>query len=113
MAPGAATFFYSFSDLNPFDSANEGFLSYVRYVNGQPYPPLVHSLSYGDVEADVFLTKDSSTYGDRVDVEFIKMGLRGDRGTVPLRLTMMQSLVVIASPAMLSFCRLDGRVLER
>ena len=77
MAPGAATFFYSFSDLNPSDSSNEGFLSYVQYVNGQPYPPLVHSLSYGDVEADVFLTEESSAYGYRVDAEFMKMGLRG------------------------------------
>ena len=126
LAPGSDTFYYSFSDLNPFNAANEGaapatchksfvvavwpplfplsrahthvhtihalfppappslthtvplflshihtihprpacayaslslsagFLAYLFFVGNEPYPPLVHSLSYGDVEQNVF-----------------------------------------------------------
>jgi tripeptidyl-peptidase I len=79
LAPGADTFFYSFSDLNPYNSINEGFLAYLYYVGNQSYPPLVHSLSYGDVEANVFNASNpgSASYGERCDQEFMKMGLRG------------------------------------
>lgn len=31
-----------------------GFLAYLFFVGNEPYPPLVHSLSYGDVEQNVF-----------------------------------------------------------
>ena len=79
LAQGAETYFYSFGDLNPYDSNNEGFLSYLYYVGNQTNPPLVHSLSYGDVEAQVFNASNpgSSEYGYRCDQEFQKMGLRG------------------------------------
>jgi tripeptidyl-peptidase-1 len=79
LAPNASTFFYSFSDLNPYDTNNEGFLAYLTYVSNQAYPPLVHSLSYGDQESTVFNTSNpgSVDYGQRCDQEFMKMGLRG------------------------------------
>ena len=63
LAPGADTFFYSFSDLNPDEPSNEGFLAYLAYVSAEKNPPLVHSLSYGDVEATVF--DADSDYGQR------------------------------------------------
>ena len=79
LAPNADTFFYSFSDLNPYDSNNEGFLAYLTYVSNQANPPLVHSLSYGDQESAVFNASNpgSVDYGNRCDQEFMKMGLRG------------------------------------
>lgn len=79
MAPGAQTYFYSFSDLNPYNEANEGFLAYLYYVGSQVNPPLVHSISYGDVEANVFNASNpgSSSYGFRCDQQFMLMGLRG------------------------------------
>lgn len=65
--------------MNPYDDSNEGFLAYLEYVSSQENPPLVHSLSYGDVEASVFNASNngSSSYGYRCDQEFMKMGLRG------------------------------------
>lgn len=83
LAPGADTYFYSFSDLNPYNSINEGFLAYLTYVSQESYPPLVHSLSYGDVEADVFNASNiingtsAASYGAACDQQFAKMGLRG------------------------------------
>ena len=79
MAPNADTYFYSMGDLNPEDSSNEGFLSYLYIVGNQTYPPLVHSLSYGDVEAAVFneSNPDAYEYGERCDQQFALMGLRG------------------------------------
>jgi tripeptidyl-peptidase-1 len=80
LAPGADTYFYSFSDLNPNAPENEGFLAYLTFVGSQAHPPLVHSLSYGDVESEVFGTSDADpdpTYGARCDLEFLKLGLRG------------------------------------
>jgi subtilase family serine protease len=79
LAPNADTFFYSFSDLNPYDSNNEGFLAYLTYVSEQEYPPLVHSLSYGDQESGVFNASNpgSSAYGDSCNEQFMMMGLRG------------------------------------
>ena len=79
LAPGADTFFYSIGDANPYDTSNEGFLAYLQIVNNQAHPPLVHSLSYGDIEADIFDLDNQAAfaYGQRCDVEFMKMGLRG------------------------------------
>ena len=85
LAPGADTFFYSFGDLvsdpSPWDGPinNEGFLSYLYVVGNQTNPPLVHSLSYGDIEANVFnaSTPGAVEYGMRCDQEFLNMGLRG------------------------------------
>ena len=79
LANGADTFFYSFSDLNPYDPVNEGFLEYLYYVGNETYPPLVHSLSYGDLEANIFNASNpgSSEYGFRCEQEFMKLGLRG------------------------------------
>jgi hypothetical protein len=80
LAPGADTYYYSFSDLSPYDSANEGFLQYLFAVGNESYPALVHSLSYGDIEQSVFnvSNKGSTQYGNRCDEEFIIMGLRGN-----------------------------------
>ena len=79
LAPGADTFFYSMSDLNPYDPINEGFLTYLLTVANQTNPPLVHSLSYGDQESNIFNASNpgSAQYGDRCDQEFMMMGLRG------------------------------------
>jgi tripeptidyl-peptidase-1 len=79
LAPGADTFFYSMEELNPYDPINEGFLAYLYVVGNQTNPPLVHSLSYGDVEANVFNASNpgSIEYGQRCDEEFMAMGLRG------------------------------------
>ena len=70
----ADTFFYSMSDLNydpsPWGTIeNEGFLSYLWVVGNQTDPPLVHSLSYGDIEANVFNASNpgSVEYGTRCD----------------------------------------------
>ena len=74
LAPGADTFFYSMADLqydpSPFGTIdNEGFLSYLYIVGNQTNPPLVHSLSYGDEEANVFnaSTPGAIDYGTRCD----------------------------------------------
>ena len=85
LAPNADTRFYSMADYNPNDTPhtaaerNEGFLVWLMAVNGQKSPALVHSLSYGDVEATIFNASHagSSEYGRRCDLEFLKMGLRG------------------------------------
>ena len=83
LAPGAETYFYSMADYNPYNeingTINEGFLAYLQIVDSQEYPPLVHSLSYGDVEAEIFnaSVNGSVAYGERCDQEFMQMGLRG------------------------------------
>jgi len=79
MAPGVPTHYYSVQGLNPYSSENEGFLSYVWMVGNQTSPPLVHSLSYGDVEATIYNSSipGAVDYGKRVEQEFVKMGLRG------------------------------------
>lgn len=84
LAPGAPTYFYSIGTYNPNDpvnttSHNEGFLDYLQLVESQAYPPLVHSLSYGDVEGDIFNASNSAAvaYGERCDQEFMQLGLRG------------------------------------
>jgi tripeptidyl-peptidase I len=66
-------------DLNPFDPENEGFLSWLTFVGNQASPPLVQSLSYGDVEASIFTpdNQDAYDYGTRCDEEFMQLGLRG------------------------------------
>ena len=50
----------------------DSFLDYAYFVGNQSNPPLVHSISWGDVGS----THDVSTV-ERINVEFIKMGLRG------------------------------------
>jgi tripeptidyl-peptidase-1 len=79
LAPGAPTYFYSYSQLNPASPENEGFLSYLYDVNNMADVALVQSLSYGDVEYVVFNSTNSSAYayGVRCDQEFQKLGLRG------------------------------------
>lgn len=85
MALGAETFVYSVS-IN--DTINEGFLSYVQFVNGQPYPPLVHSVSWNALEEEAFsIPKENETetvFAKRTDLEFAKMGLRGNTNTMLL-----------------------------
>ena len=72
------------ADYNPTNpksdnKTNEGFLSFVQLVSTQEYPPLVFSLSYGDVEATIFNASNNGSiaYATKVDEEFMKMGLRG------------------------------------
>lgn len=78
MAPDVPTFFYGYSDLNPYTPENEGFLTWLVAMGGEEDPPLVHSLSYGDVEADVFnTTNGAAPYAARVDLEFAKLTARG------------------------------------
>merc|ERR1740115_277343 len=68
MAPDVPTYFYSYSDLNPYTPENEGFLTWLVTMGGEQNPPLVHSLSYGDVEADVFnSTNGAAPYAARDD----------------------------------------------
>merc|ERR1719149_180634 len=77
MAPKVPTYFYSYSDLNPYTPENEGFLTGLVPMGGERNPPLVHSLSYGDVEADVFnSTNGAAPYAARVDLEFAKLSAR-------------------------------------
>jgi tripeptidyl-peptidase-1 len=79
LAPNATTYFYSMSDLNPYDPINEGFINYLWVVGNQTNPPLVHSLSYGDIEANIFNASNpgSIEYGTACDNLFMAMGLRG------------------------------------
>lgn len=79
LAPGAPTYFYSIDTFNPYSSENEGFLTWLYYVGNETHPPLVQSLSYGDVEADVFPTDNQNAYdyGLRCDEEFMLLGLQG------------------------------------
>ena len=82
LAPGAETYFYSMSNYNPFDGknhTNEGFLAYLTYVSRQTNPPLVHSLSYGDNEADVFNVSNPNAiaYAEACDQAFMTLGMRG------------------------------------
>ena len=67
LAPGVPAYMYSMKDLNPYSSENEGFLAYVWLVGNQTNPPLVHSLSYGDIEDVVFNSKSPGAvnYGRR------------------------------------------------
>ena len=48
-------------------------------MGDQDSPPLVQSLSYGDVEMSVFPddNNDAYDYGTRCDEEFMQLGLRG------------------------------------
>lgn len=72
------------------DTNNEGFLSYVLFVNGQPYPPLVHSVSWYALEVEAFSipieneNENETVCAKRTDLEFAKMGLRGDTSTMLL-----------------------------
>ena len=69
LAPGAVTSFYSIDSLNPYSSENENFLVWLYMVGNQTDPPLVQSLSYGDLEANIFNSSNagSSEYADRCD----------------------------------------------
>lgn len=79
LAPGAPTYFYSIDTLNPYSPENEGFLTWLYFVGNETNPPLVQSLSYGDVEASVFPPNNQSAYdyGVRCDDEFMLLGMRG------------------------------------
>ena len=45
LAPGADTFYYSFSDLNPFNAANEGAATCHKSFVVAVWPPLLSSIS--------------------------------------------------------------------
>ena len=79
LAVGARTSFYNYDEANPYSSENEGFLDFCNTVSKQTTPPLVFSVSYGDVEASIFNATEpgSSAYGFAVDEQFAIMGLRG------------------------------------
>eukprot|EP01041_Mallomonas_annulata_P002050 gene2050-4001_t len=79
MAPGIPTYFYSMDALNPIDQVNEGFLEWLFIIGNQAKPPLVHSISYGDTELAIFdpTVSGAEDYGNRVELEFVKMGVRG------------------------------------
>lgn len=79
IAVGADTFFYNYNDSNPYSASNEGFLAWTNTVSKQETPPLVFSVSYGDIEATVFNSSiaGASEYGMEVDTQFMLMGLRG------------------------------------
>jgi hypothetical protein len=61
----------------------QGFLQWITAVSADANPPLVHSVSYSDVEGSL-----PQTYTDRLNNEFIKRA---------------QSLVVLAAISSLSF----------
>ena len=69
LAPGAVTSFYSIDSFNPYSSENENFLGWLYIVGNQTNPPLVQSMSYGDLEASIFNASNpgSSEYEDRCD----------------------------------------------
>ena len=68
LAYGVPTYFYSMGGINPNiinNVVNEDFLTYLYVVGNQTSPPLVHSLSYGDVEAGIFADPSSINYATR------------------------------------------------
>eukprot|EP01041_Mallomonas_annulata_P011928 gene11928-24993_t len=79
VAKGVSTYFYSMKNFNPYTPENEGFLEYAWIVGNQTDPPLVHSLSYGDIEAVIYDDNipGAVLYAERTELEFMKMGLRG------------------------------------
>eukprot|EP01126_Amoeba_proteus_P044425 TRINITY_DN4935_c0_g1_i3.p1 TRINITY_DN4935_c0_g1~~TRINITY_DN4935_c0_g1_i3.p1 ORF type:complete len:619 (-),score=89.84 TRINITY_DN4935_c0_g1_i3:58-1914(-) len=70
VAQNVATTFWSIPGRNQDDQ--EPFLVWLLAIQNDPNPPLVHSISYDDQENTIH-----ETYIDRVEVEFIKAGLRG------------------------------------
>lgn len=74
LAPNATTWFWSVPGRSAF-SRQEPFLTWLFEVNdlndNVPFP-LVYSISYGDDEATL-----PSKYLERINVEFLKMGLQG------------------------------------
>ena len=79
LALGARTSFYNYDEANPESEGNEGFLTWCNTVSQQTSPPLVFSVSYGDLEASVFNSSvpGAYEYGMAVDEQFMIMGLRG------------------------------------
>ena len=79
LAPGAKSYYYSFSEVNPYSPENEGFLAWLITLNNDPLPPLVQSVSYGDDEGSVFNTsvRGATEYARRIDLEFAKLAARG------------------------------------
>ncbi|CAM9390797.1 unnamed protein product [Chrysoparadoxa australica] len=77
LAPNSTSWFYSLADLNPFCTDNEGFLAWLYYVGMDEEAPLVQSLSYADEESSLFQCTGATDYTRRMDLEFVKMGVRG------------------------------------
>lgn len=79
LAINAETSFYNYDESNPYSAENEGFLSWCNTVSQQASPPLVFSVSYGDLEQSVFNSSESGSweYGMAVDQQLAIMGLRG------------------------------------
>lgn len=52
----------------------------LEYLSEDENPPLVHSLSYGDEEPEIFNASipGAIDYARRIDLEFLKFGLRGE-----------------------------------
>jgi hypothetical protein len=70
LAPGAKTWFWSVAGRDSIQE--EPFLKWLMDLSEMPEPPLVHSVSYADAEDSMPLS-----YTSRLNVEFIKLGLRG------------------------------------
>lgn len=72
-AAGVNTEFWSFAGYSPdMPAINEPFLDFMTYLNNLDTPPSVVSTSYGEDEGST-----SSDYATRVQVEFMKAGMRG------------------------------------
>jgi subtilase family serine protease len=71
LAPGARTTFWSVAGHDK-DNPEEPFIKWINQINDHPNPPLVHSVSYGDLESGLPLY-----YTSRLNLEFAKLGLRG------------------------------------
>jgi len=69
LAPGAPTWFVYTAGLV---DGQEPFLDWITNISSTPNSPLVHSISYGDIEHTV-----SFSFTARVDVEFQKYGVTG------------------------------------
>jgi len=107
---------------NPYDPSdptnatrNEGVLAYLQMVDSQEYPPLVHSLSCGDIESQIFNSSQNGSveYAQRCDQEFMQMGLRGLTIVVALVVEMMGLVcrLVVMLMLLLVKCMQNGLLL--
>jgi subtilase family serine protease len=101
VAAGADTWFWSLAGRN-HHTHEEPFLAWVMQLSNYSDCPLVHSVSYGDDETEFTLH-----YINRLNVEFIKLGLRGvsilfasgDDGVATPRARKRPELCRISSPS--------------
>mmetsp|Transcript_5879 Transcript_5879/g.8066 ORF Transcript_5879/g.8066 Transcript_5879/m.8066 type:complete len:871 (-) Transcript_5879:124-2736(-) len=77
LAPNSSLAYYSTGFCDPFCGASEDFLLWLFFIGCQDEPEMVHSISYGDSENSDHNTSVSSEFFNRIDVEFLKLGLQG------------------------------------